>query len=97
MILRGVLQAMILLPHMRGVGLYCHRRRAVCCPWLLILQDAAACLAGHTGRAGHRVCFQDMGGAGGICCHSARRAVLQPVDVCCERCRCLHKKSVKLQ
>lgn len=91
MILRGALQAVILLPNMRGVCFYCHRHRAVCCcPWLLILQKTAARLAGHAGRAGHRARIQDVGGAGGIRCHSTGRAVLQPVDVCCERSRCLH-------
>ena len=89
MILRGVLQAVI-LPNVRGICFYSHRRCAVCCPWLAVLQDAAARLAGHTGRAGHRARIQGMGSAGGIRCHSAGRAVLQPVDVFCERSRCLH-------
>ena len=90
MILRGALQAVTLLPNMRGVCLYCHGQRAVCCPWLLILQDAAARLAGHAGRTGHRARIQNVGGAGGIRCHSTGRAVLQTVNVCRERGRCLH-------
>ena len=90
MILRGVLQAVILLPNVRGVCFYGHGRWAVCCPWLSILQDAAARLAGHPGRAGHWARIQGVGGAGGIRCHSAGRAVLQPVDVFCERSRRLH-------
>ena len=96
MILRGVLQAVI-LPNVWGVCFYGHRRWTVCCPGLLILQDAAARLAVHTGRTGHWARIQGVGGDGGIRGHSAGRAVLQPVDVFCERSRCLHPTMTPLE